>query len=231
MVKDGRGAARPASRMTMASTSPGTRTISGPRAEDSPRADVYARLSSALAFPDPAFHARVAAGEWPEETAAELARLPFRLRTHDLAWPVPDDYDEMQSEYIRIFQVGGRRGPPCPLHEGQYTRDRGHTLQHAIRFYNYFNFHLAEGVMPDHATVELEFMNHLAGSGVSDQQSLLRAQRDFLKSHLSWLSALAGRVARTDPPRFYGSLATLTARLVAADLQFIKTTLGGIRDA
>lgn len=214
----------------MVSNSPGTQTVSGLRAEDSPRADVYARLSSALAFPDPAFHARIAADEWPEEIAAELARLPFRLRTHDLAWPVPDGYDEMQSEYIRIFQVGGRRGPPCPLHEGQYTRDRSHTLQHVIRFYSYFNFHRAESVMPDHASVELEFMSHLAG-GVSDQQSLLRAQRDFLKSHLSWLSALAGRVARTNPPRFYGSLVKLTARLVAADQQFIKTTLGGIRDA
>ena len=215
----------------MASTSPGTSTTARPRAEDPPRAHVYARLSSALAFPDPTLHARVAADQWPEEIAAELAALPYRLRTHDLAWSVPDDYDEMQSEYIRIFQIGGRRGPPCPLHEGQYTRDRGHTLQHAIRFYNYFNFHLAEGVMPDHATVELEFMNHLAGSGVSDQPSLLRAQRDFLKSHLSWLAALAERVTRTDPPRFYSSLVKLADRFVAADLQFIKTTLGGIRDA
>lgn len=215
----------------MVSNSPETSTISGPRAENPPRADVYARLSSALAFPDPAFHARIADDEWPEETAAELANLPYRLRTHDLAWSVPDDYDEMQSEYIRIFQVGGRRGPPCPLHEGQYTRDRSHTLQHVIRFYSYFNFNRAEGVMPDHASVELEFMSHLADGGVSDQQSRLRAQRDFLKSHLSWLSALAGRVARTDPPRFYGSLVKLTARLVAADQQFIKTTLGGIRDA
>lgn len=215
----------------MVSTSPGTSTISGPRAEDPPRAYVYARLSSALAFPDPMLHARVTAGEWPEEVAAELANLPYRLRTHDLAWSLPDDYDEMQSEYIRIFQIGGRRGPPCPLHEGQYTRDRSHTLQHLIRFYNYFNFDLAEGVMPDLVTVELEFMSHLAGGGVSDQQSLLRAQRDFLKSHLSWLSALAGRVARTDPPRFYGSLVKLANRLVAADQSFIEHTIGGYGDA
>jgi DMSO reductase family type II enzyme chaperone len=211
-------------------TSPGKSTASRPRTEDLSRADVYARLSSALAFPDPTLHGRVAAGEWPTEIAAELDGLPYRLRTHDLAWSVPDDYDEMQSEYIRIFQIGGRQGPPCPLHEGQYTRDRSHTLQHAIRFYNYFKFRLDECVMPDHATIELEFMSHLAGRGVSDQQSLLRAQRDFLKSHLSWLSTLAGRVARTDPPRFYGSLVKLTARLVAADGPFIKHTLGGYRD-
>ena len=137
----------------------------------------------------------------------------------------------MQSEYIRIFQVGGRRGPPCPLHEGQYTRDRGHTLQHLIRFYNYFTFDLAECVMPDLVAVELEFMSHLAGGGVSDQQSLLRAQRDFLKSHLSWLSALAGRVARSNPPRFYGSLVKLADRFVAADQLFVEHALGGYRDA
>lgn len=215
----------------MVSTSPEASTISRPRAEDSSRADVYARLSSALAFPDRTPQPRVAAEEWPREIAAELAGLPYRLRTHDLAWPVLEDYDEMQSEYIRIFQIGGRRGPPCPLHEGHYTRDRGHTLQHLIRFYNYFSFHLAEAVMPDHLTVELEFMSHLAAGGVSDRKSLLRAQRDFLKSHLSWLSSLAERVARSDPPRFYGSLVKLADRFVAADQQFIRATLGEFRDA
>ncbi len=215
----------------MTSTSPRTTAASRPPAEGPARAALYTRLSSALAFPDSTLRERVAAAEWPEEIAAELAGLPYRLRTHDLAWPAPDSYDEMQTEYIRIFQIGGRRGPPCPLHEGHYTRDRGYTLQHAIRFYNYFKFHLAEGVMPDHATVELEFMSHLAGGSVSDQPSLLRAQRDFLKSHLSWLSTLAERVARSDPPRFYGSLVRLTARLVAADQPFIQHTLGGYRDA
>jgi len=215
----------------MTSTSPRTTTIPQPPAESPARADVYARLSSALAFPDSTLRERVGADEWPAEIAAELAGLPYRLRTHDLAWSVPDGYDEMQSEYIRIFQIGGRRGPPCPLHEGHYTRDRGYTLQHVLRFYNYFNFHPAEGVMPDHASVELEFMSHLAGGAVSDRLSLLRAQRDFLKSHLPWLSALAERVAQSDPPRFYSSLVKLTARLVAADQPFIEQKLGGYRDA
>ncbi len=56
----------------MASTSPEASTASRPGAEDPSRADVYARLSSALAFPDSALHARVAADEWPAEIAAEL---------------------------------------------------------------------------------------------------------------------------------------------------------------
>lgn len=214
-------------------TSTGLTTSSASRAAagGQARADVFARLSTSLAFPEASLHQQVFTGEWPEEIAAELAVLPYRLRSHDLAWSAAGSYDEMQSEYIGIFQVGGRRGPPCPLHEGHYTRDRGRTLQLAIRFYNYFNFHVAEGVMPDHVSVELEFMSHLAGGGVSDQLSLLRAQRDFLKSHLSWLSALAERVARSDPPRFYGSLVKLAARLVAADQIFIEQTLGGYHDA
>ncbi len=215
----------------MSTTGLRTSSASRPAAEGQARADVFARLSGALAFPDASLHDRILAGEWPKEIAAELATLPYRLRTHDLNWSAASSYDEMQSEYIRIFQIGGRRGPPCPLHEGHYTRDRGNTLQHAIRFYSYFNFQLAEGVMPDHASAELEFMSHLAGGGVSDQLSLLRAQRDFLGSHLSWLSALAERVARSDPPRFYGSLVKLAARFVAADQPFIEQTLGGYRDA
>lgn len=215
----------------MSTTGLRTSTASRPGDEGHSRADVFARLSGALAFPEESLHDQILAGGWPEEVNAELTALPYRLRTHDLSWPAAEGYDEMQSEYIRLFQIGGRRGPPCPLHEGHYTRDRGHTLQRAIRFYNYFNFHLAEGVMPDHASVELEFMSHLAGGGVSDRLSLLRAQRDFLKSHLSWLSALAERVARSDPPRFYGSLVRLAARLVAADQTFTEQTLGGYHDA
>jgi TorA maturation chaperone TorD len=136
----------------------------------------------------------------------------------------------MESEYIRLFQIGGRRGPPCSLHEGFYTRDRSQTLQGLIRFYNYFGFRVVECVMPDHLPVQLEFMSELVSGEVADDLSSMRAQRDFLNSHLLWTKDLADRVAKSRPHPFYRSLATLLSRLISADQQFIRNALGDAYD-
>jgi DMSO reductase family type II enzyme chaperone len=194
--------------------------------EASSRSEVYSLLSLAHSFPGASFHAWAKEGQLAEQVAAALARLPYRLRASDLTWRVPDTYDEMQSEYIRLFQIGGRRGPPCSLHEGFYTRDRSQTLQTLIRFYNYFGFRVVECVMPDHLPVQLEFMSELAAGDVADDLSRLRAQRDFLSAHLAWADDLAGHVAGARPHAFYRSLTTLLSRLIAADRQFIRSALG-----
>jgi DMSO reductase family type II enzyme chaperone len=200
-------------------------------AEAASRSDLYGQLATAISFPDPSFHARARDGRLGEELTASLAGLPFRLRVSDLRWSAPATYDEMQSEYIRLFQIGGRRGPPCPLHAGHYARDRGQALQALIRFYGYFGFGVTECVMPDHLAVQLEFMNELAAGGVTDHASAQRAQGDFLRTHLAWTETLASRVATAGPHPFYRSLTALTARLVAADRRFIGNALGGDRYA
>lgn len=192
----------------------------------SSRSQLYGLLSLAVSFPDETLHPRVANGQLAEQLTAALGRLPCRLRTSDLRWPAPKSHEDMQSEYIRLFQIGGRRGPPCPLHEGFYTRDRSQTLQNLIRFYNYFGFRVVECVMPDHLPVQLEFMSELAAGGATDDVSGLRAQRDFLSAHLAWTHDIAGRVARAAPHTFYRSLTMLLSRLVTADQQFIRSALG-----
>jgi DMSO reductase family type II enzyme chaperone len=190
------------------------------------RGEVYALLALAFSFPDADLHARAREGQLAEQLTAALGWLPFRLRTSDLRWPAPRSHEDMQSEYIRLFQIGGRRGPPCSLHEGFYTRDRSQTLQTLIRFYNYFGFRVVECVMPDHLPVQLEFMSELAAGDVADDLSRLRAQRDFLSAHLAWADDLAGHVAGARPHAFYRSLTTLLSRLIAADRQFIRSALG-----
>jgi TorA maturation chaperone TorD len=132
----------------------------------------------------------------------------------------------MQTEYIRLFQIGGRRGPPCPLHQGHYERDRSSTLKNLIRFYNYFGFSVAECIMPDHIAVQLEFMSELATGDLTDSESGLRAQRDFLRKHLAWTGDLADRASRVAPHPFYRTLTTLTSRLIGADLELMRNTLG-----
>lgn len=190
------------------------------------RRDIYALLSLAVSFPDEALLTRVRDGQLAEQLTAALDRLPCRLRTSDLRWHAFKSDEDMQSEYIRLFQVGGRRGPPCSLHEGFYTRDRSQTLQSLIRFYNYFGFRTAECVMPDHLSVQLEFMSELASGGLTDPASGLRAQRDFLRSHLAWTGAITQRLASARPHAFYQSVTTLLSRLVTADQEFIRKALG-----
>jgi len=191
------------------------------------RSEIYALLSLAFSFPDESLYDRVKDGQLAEQLTAALPRLPYRLRSSDLAWRALASHDEMQSEYIRLFQIGGRRGPPCPIHAGHYSRDRGRRLQHLIRFYNFFGFRMSEGVMPDHISVQLEFMGELAAGDLADSESLLRAQGDFLRGQLGWCEELAERVRRLNPAPFYRALAALTARLVAADQRFIRNELGG----
>jgi DMSO reductase family type II enzyme chaperone len=192
----------------------------------SPRGDTYLLLSHAISFPDARLHNRVLAQRWACELYGALGRLPCRFPLSRLNWTVPDHYDDMQSDYIRLFQVGGRRGPPCPLHEGHYTRDRGQTLQHLIRFYNYFGFRTIECVMPDHLPVQLEFMSELCRiADESEDPGALRAQRDFIRRHLSWVENLRVRVNRSHPPPFYRSLIDVTARLIAADDRLIAARL------
>ncbi len=195
------------------------------------RSDVYAGLSLAISFPEPSLHSRAQDGQLAERLTASLARLPYRLRVSDLVWPAPDTYDDMQSEYIRLFQVGGRRGPPCALHAGHYTRDRSRTLQNLIRFYNYFGFRVVECVMPDHLPVQLEFMSELAADGSMDPASSRRAQADFLRIHLAWTEGLAGRLAKVSPHPFYRSLTALIGRFVATDGRFILQAIGGDQNA
>lgn len=195
------------------------------------RGETYAILAHAFSFPDVSLHESIRSGQWNLQLAAALKNLPCHFRTSDLNWPRFETHDELQTEYIRIFQIGGRRGPPCPLHQGHYARDRSQVLQNLIRFYNYFGFHLKECVMPDHLSVQLEFMSLLAAGGVTDERSGLRAQRDFLGRHMTWTKELALRAAGVRPHAFYRSLTTLTARLIGEDQHFISNTLGNQCDA
>jgi DMSO reductase family type II enzyme chaperone len=192
---------------------------------DTPRSEIYELLSLAFSFPDESLHALAQSGHFGERLSTLLDQLGCRVRLSGLSWRVPDSYDDMQSEYIRLFQVGGRRGPPCPLHAGHYARDRSRELQHLIRFYNFFGYSTAECVMPDQICVQLEFMAELSRGGQEDPGSALRAQRDFLNRQLGWMSELAERVERRDPAPFYRSLAIFAARFVAADKQFVREAL------
>jgi DMSO reductase family type II enzyme chaperone len=81
------------------------------------------------------------------------------------------------------------------LREGLYTEaDQSSVFEELMRFYTFFGLARADDAeMPDHLSVELEFMHYLthleSDPTLTDEarDSLQRAQRDFLGRHLSRL--------------------------------------------
>ncbi len=193
------------------------------------RSGLYAVFSGAFAFPPAGFHRDVVEGRWLESLSSLLATLPYRLSPGAAgAWSAPSDYDRFQSEYIRLFEVGARGSAPCALYGGHYARDRLRTMEELVRFYNFFGLRLSPGLMPDHITVELEFMHYLAfkevdaaGSG-GDVESYLQAQKDFLDRHLgSWLPQLQAALGAQRPLPFYRALVRLATRFVECDRRYL----------
>lgn len=80
----------------------------------------------------------------------------------------------------------------CSLREGSYSGgDQSALFEELMRFYGFFGLGRKEqGEMPDHISVELEFMHFLnyqeskAGGDPAVHASLALAQRDFIERHL-----------------------------------------------
>jgi DMSO reductase family type II enzyme chaperone len=199
------------------------------------RSGLYALLARALAFPQPEFHQETVSGQLRHGITQALGGLPYRLAAGPSRdWQATSDYEAFQSEYIRLFEVGPRGHALCPLYSGHYASDRLHTMEELVRFYNYFGLRITPGLMPDHVTVELEFMHYLAHQEAQaqetggDEESYLRAQRDFLERHLhGWwpLAVTASQGQR--PQRFYRSLMALIQRFLAAERGHLASVLRG----
>ena len=197
------------------------------------RSGLYELLARALAFPQPEFHEETVSGRLRHRIGEALEGLPYRLAVGPSRdWHATGDYEAFQSEYIRLFEVGPRGHALCPLYSGHYGSDRLRTMEELVRFYNYFGLRITPGLMPDHVTVELEFMHYLAHQEAQarqaggDRESYLRAQRDFLERHLNnwWpLAVAATRGQRSQ--RFYRSLMVLIQRFLAAERDHVTSVL------
>lgn len=199
------------------------------------RSGLYLLLARSLAFPQTEFHEDAVSGRLRDRLAEARGGLPYRLAMGPSRdWQATGDYDAFQSEYIRLFEVGPRGRALCPLYGGHYGRDRLRTMEELVRFYNYFGLRIAPRLMPDHVTVELEYMHYLAHQEAEarqdrgDTESFLRAQKDFLERHLCkwWPLALAA-VEQHRPQRFYRSLMTLVRRFLIADHSHLASVLRG----
>ena len=111
------------------------------------------------------------------------------------------------------------------LHEAAYaSEDRRSLFEELVRFYAHFGLaRELRAELPDHLTVELEFMHflcwleHGASARGADVAGLRRAQRDFLARHLRRLAVGLAARCESAPPR-YAALARQLAEHVAGEL-------------
>jgi DMSO reductase family type II enzyme chaperone len=203
----------------------------GPAGPTVARSQTYLFLARTFAFPSQAFHKDITDGRWQEQAAGFLPQLPFPVPPLGGGSPTvsPDDF---QAEYNRLFEVGTMGGPPCPLFGGLYERDRMRVMEELIRFYNYFGLGLTQGQLPDHITVELEFMHYLtykeaeAGQKDGDLGSYQRAEKDFLDRHPGkWVPVLHQKLAKSQPLPFFGGLVAWTEDFLGRERQYLKSIL------
>lgn len=194
------------------------------------RAALYRWLARGFAYPDTG-HTREMARAYARLDHALLRemlppRLVKALARTGRAWRGRTDA-ELAADYVRLFLGSG----PVALHETAYgdaQRLAGRTVELAdvSGFYLAFGVKLAERDpdLPDHASVELEFLSLLllkeAYALARGRLASYRIARDaaaaFLRDHLGrWLGALHRRLEEHAPASPYAVLAALAEPLVA----------------
>lgn len=202
------------------------------------RSRLYGFLAGAVDYPYEPLLQRMQQGQvraelWDLlESAPELALAP-RVDWEGLG-DVPGDADTLPVEYTRLFDVGGGGGPPCPLYGGTYGGDRMKVMEEAVRFYNFFDLHLAEKQreLPDHLTIQLEFLHFLAYREAQalqageDPTPFRRAQRDFLERHPGkWIPKLRRRLEKHEAVRCYRALFDAVGEILEADAAHLRGLL------
>jgi len=133
------------------------------------------------------------------------------------------DFQYHQSEWIRLF--GSSQHDYCFPYEGAYRGPQaaGPVVASLLKEYARAGLTLSTSDLPDHISVELEYMSYLCGMELETsksgetvrQERILNAQRLFLENHLcQWLPSLMKRVIQTDGGPF--ALVCATANQVTA---------------
>jgi ferredoxin len=165
------------------------------------RAALYTAFAEVLATPP---HWMSLPGrEWPlYELVVNL--LPNSPAVLGLSTLPAEEQPERLARYEALFARG------CPrfwLHESGYLTGRilGNETFAVARFYNHARLEVNSAELPDHASLEMAFLSHLAERGQAD------IEQAFLNLHvLRWLPAL-GRSLSTCGDSLYASVGQLLA--------------------
>jgi len=195
------------------------------------RSQIYALLARSFRFPSEGDFRSIKDGQFANTAQQSIATLPYNgLKGGALGRGMTASYDEFQSAYIGLFEVGGEMGPPCSLYEGEYGGGRMKVMEEVLRFYHYFGLRLSEEKRdrPDHLASELEFMHLLTFKETegllqgADRSAYRQAERDFLRFHLSdFVAAVANKIGGRAAP-FYSELAQLAHTFCASELAYLS---------
>ena len=210
----------------------------------------YRLLGGSLAYPEPerVLALTEAAGDLWEERGA-LARFPFfpKLRTaiRALLDQVEQESVDLPTTYVSLF-TARRSQIPCPPYEASYRSPPGESTGWLIaeveQAYSVAGMAISsEGnELPDHISIELEFMAVLCGREATawEQESVrvadhaLGAQKSFLDEHLSqWVPQLAALVKKADQTGIYNAVVAASEALIMHDSDYapaLREMLSGL---
>jgi DMSO reductase family type II enzyme chaperone len=196
------------------------------------RSLLYVLLADGFRFPSLEFHDIVQSGAYRDHLHVLAERLPYPLAIAADGLGTSSGYLDLQAEYIRLFDVGPKGRPPCTLYEGEYRGGaRMQVMEELVRFYEHFGLSLSSErrELPDHLTVELEFLHYLTFKEAAalergqDAGAYRRAEIDFLARHPArCLSVVRAKVAEqhAEPP--FAALTSAAEAFVHADLDYLR---------
>ena len=190
--------------------------------------EAWGLLAMLFDHPDEALLGQLASGE-----LAQRLERAFGAIAPDLWAALPtaafaglQTREALAEEYCRLFYLGSRDTPLCPLHEGEHRGNRKDVMEKVLRFYTHFGLKLGRNPseMPDHLVSELEFLHFLAFQQERYQRHELdagafrRARADFLAAHPgAWVPGFCDRViAASGQPLREASARLLRGFLAAA---------------
>ena len=209
------------------------------------RSAVYRLVALAFRYPSPEAFQSFRDGSFAAALRERVSRLPHLGEfLGESPGRIPSEmegeieavaYRELEAGFVQTFDAG-KPAPPCPPYEHCYREGNpGNVLVEVSEFYKHFGLsvHQEEGrrELPDHLSVELEFLHFLTFKEAQAQDQgaaeLLEgyrlAQKDFLERHLAnWVPKLCDRLAEKAPFLFYAWLGRITAGLIASDLAWVE---------
>lgn len=189
------------------------------------RSALYGFLAELLSFPTEELASAIQRGQVAFVLNGLAGDLPFPLDAPDGLTDEALTYLDLQSEYMRLFDLPGG-GPACPLYAGVFAPSRRDAMEELVRFYRHFGVTVSASShdLPDSIPTVLEFMHYLAAHeaqrpGADSSAPLQAAQRDVLERHLlRWTAMAAQRLPERGASPFYQSVVDLLHRFCEADL-------------
>ncbi len=194
------------------------------------RSFAYGTLAACLQYPDEILVESINSGDLQKGLQGMLdLENDLSLDADDIAGLAAEiDFDTLQTEYTRLFEVTTPHGAACSLYAGIHYGNRMQVMEEHIRFYNFFGLHMPDKIeeLPDHLCIELEFLRFLstqeAYATEKDQEvlSFQKAQRDFMSRHMiRWLDHLESSVASCATESFYRSIVRLVRAVVSSEFK------------